>query len=161
MVSLSRDSITSMIFEMVYATLLRGFALTRNSETTPKLVKRVAARRAGRPDLLLPHFRETLLIPVQHRLTCLRHELTSPQSIKCVSQVLWHHSSSVVSRNVYLLRQRPNGPARDPGRYPCSPCASDKLAKKTPYLLCYVELRVQAGGGGGSDANWKTAPSHR
>ncbi len=62
-------------------------------DVTYKIFQRVATRRAGRPDLLLPNLRETLLEPVQRCITCLRHELTSPQSIKCVSQVLWHRRS--------------------------------------------------------------------
>jgi hypothetical protein len=59
--------------------------LTRYSEMphTYKIVQRVAARRAGRPDLLLPHLPETRLESVQRYITCLRHELTSYYSNYC------------------------------------------------------------------------------
>jgi hypothetical protein len=45
-------------------------------DATHKIVQRFTVRRAGRPDLLLPHVRETLLESFQCRLTCLGHELT-------------------------------------------------------------------------------------
>jgi hypothetical protein len=45
-------------------------------DATHKIVQRFTVRRAGRSDFLLPHVQETLLDQVQHRLNCLRHELT-------------------------------------------------------------------------------------
>jgi hypothetical protein len=55
-VSLARDPITSFIFLIRSLDLLRDFALTLNLETPhTKKVKRLAVKRAGKPDLLQPH----------------------------------------------------------------------------------------------------------
>jgi hypothetical protein len=62
MVSLTRDPITSLIFWIRSFDLLPEFALTLNSETPhKKIVKRVAVRGDGRPDLLHTHLRKPIL----------------------------------------------------------------------------------------------------
>jgi hypothetical protein len=46
---------------------------------------------------------------------CLRHELTSSQSIRLVTEVLRHHLAHSCSENVHLLRHQPHRPAGVPG----------------------------------------------
>jgi hypothetical protein len=58
MVFLARDPITSFIFWIRSLDLLR--------DATYKIVKRLAVRRAGKPDLLYPHLRKVLFEPVLH-----------------------------------------------------------------------------------------------
>jgi hypothetical protein len=53
-----------------------------------KIAKRVAVRRAGRPDLLHPHLRKVLLGPVLHPLAVVGRSVVLMESVMAISGYL-------------------------------------------------------------------------
>jgi hypothetical protein len=119
MVSLSRDPITSWIFWIRSFDLLPEFALTLNSETPcKKIVKRVAVRGDGRPDLLYSHLCKPILEPVLHPFAVFGRSAVLLEDVMVIYSYLVHSStlsSHICSGNVHLLHPGGGRPVEVPG----------------------------------------------